>query len=297
MKVNSMDLKTFREHYIPKLDEISIEFIENLNLANTLKDSMLYSYTAGGKRLRPLLLLATLDGFNVDINKGLNTASALEFIHTSSLIHDDLPAMDDDDYRRGKLTNHKVFGEATAILAGDAFLVHANQLICDDRHLTNEKKVELIHYLASSSGANGMIGGQQLDMEFENQTITLNDLMSMHQSKTGRLFEFSLVAGAIISSQPCEVKKRLKQAASHIGIAFQIRDDILDCIGDETLLGKNVKQDEFHNKSTYVSILGIDEATRLLEKHYHLAIKELEQIEFNKSLLHTLFKLMIERNN
>ncbi|HEY8364371.1 MAG TPA: polyprenyl synthetase family protein, partial [Haloplasmataceae bacterium] len=160
-----MNFTEFSKYYIAKIDEINTFFINTLDLAEPLKNSLMYSYTAGGKRIRPLLMLSMLEAFQEDINKGLKTAACLELIHTSSLIHDDLPAMDNDDYRRGKLTNHKVFGEATAILAGDSLLVDSIRLITDDDLLDNEIKVQLISYLSNCVGAKGMIGGQQLDIE------------------------------------------------------------------------------------------------------------------------------------
>src|SRR5690554_116531 len=196
-----MNLNDFKDTYIKKIDKINISFINSLDVAKKLKESMLYSYTAGGKRLRPLLLLATYYAFENDISKALYTAASLELIHTSSLIHDDLPAMDNDDYRRGKLTNHKIYGEATAILAGDSLLVNSYQLIVNDQSLSPDIRLKLIDKLANCSGANGMIGGQQLDLESENKVVDVETIKKTSLYKTGKLIEFALVAPAIITRQ------------------------------------------------------------------------------------------------
>lgn len=291
-----MNLQTFSAHYRPLIDEASIQFIESLDLANHLKEAILYSYNAGGKRIRPLLLLSVVHAFDIDLQKAIHTAAALELIHTSSLIHDDLPAMDDDDYRRGKLTNHKVFGEATAILAGDALLVNAFEMITRDPLLTDYQKVQLIRELAACSGANGMIGGQQLDIENEQLPITLEELMTIHEHKTGKLLQFALLAGGIISNQTEAVLNRLKNAAYHIGIAFQIKDDLLDVCGDAEVIGKPINSDEKNHKTTYVTLLGLEESNQKCEMHYQKAIDIIHELKMNDSILEELFKLIIKRN-
>lgn len=291
-----MNFNSFTQKYHKILDETSIQFINSLQLADTLKNAILYSYTAGGKRIRPLLLLATIYAFNDDVLKGINSSCALEFIHTSSLIHDDLPAMDDDDYRRGKLTNHKVFGEAGAILAGDALLVNAFQLICEDKYLTTNQQVSLINYLCICSGANGMIGGQQIDIENENQQIDINFLMKIHAHKTGKLIEFALVAGAIIANQNDQVISVLKEASYHIGIAFQIKDDLLDVVGNKDLIGKSTNSDEKNHKITYVSLLGLDKCFEKLNEHYQRSLKLIKNLDIDTSLIEEIFNLIIERN-
>jgi len=291
-----MDLKDFRSHYLQLVDELSISYINSLNLAENLKASILYSYTAGGKRIRPLLLLATIHAFDGDVLMGIHTASALEFIHTSSLIHDDLPAMDNDDYRRGKLTNHKIYGQATAILAGDALLVNAFHLIACCPLLPDGIKVALIESLGSCSGANGMIGGQELDIENEDNVLNLAMLKKINEHKTGKLLEFALLSGAIITNQKKEVLTILKEASYHIGIAFQIKDDILDVIGNKALIGKPTNSDEKNHKCTYVSLLGIDQANIELMFHYKKALSLIHQLNINSNLMEAIFELIIKRD-
>ncbi len=291
-----MKLEEFSTIYIQKIDEVNRSFIESLNLADSLKEAIYYSYTAGGKRIRPLLLLAMLKAFNEDILKGINTACSLELIHTSSLIHDDLPAMDNDDYRRGKLTNHKVFGEATAILAGDSLLVNPFQLIARDDRLNSEIKVSLIEELAKSSGANGMIGGQQLDIENENKEIDIEMLKKIDYHKTGKLVEFALVAPAIIAKQSDKVISVIRNVSYHIGIAFQIKDDILDVVGSKELIGKPLNSDEKNHKYTYVSLLGLDKAKEALNNHYHEALNLIKSLKIDTYLIEEIFKLIVERN-
>ncbi len=292
-----MDFNSFSQNYRELLDKTSIHFLNSLQLANALKEAILYSYTAGGKRIRPLLLLATIYAFNEDVVKGINSGCALEFIHTSSLIHDDLPAMDDDDYRRGKLTNHKVFGEASAILSGDALLVNAFQLISEDKYLTPNQKISLVKNLAICSGANGMIGGQQIDVENENKQIDLDFLMKINAHKTGKLIEFSLVAGAIIANQNEQVISVLKKVSFHIGIAFQIKDDLLDVIGNKEIIGKLTNSDEKNHKITYVSLLGIDKCNKKLTEHYQKSMDLIRSLNINSSFIEEIFKLIIERDN
>lgn len=290
-----MAFQAFVDDSITQLEQAGVQFIERLTLADRLKEAMLYSFTAGGKRLRPLLLLSVLDGFGIPVETGLNTALALEFIHTSSLIHDDLPAMDDDDLRRGKPTNHKVFGEATAILAGDALLLHAFELIATDPHLSAETKVSLIRLLSHSSGANGMVGGQQLDIENENKPLSIDQLDTINENKTGQLISFSLVAGGMIAGVDEETIERLRKAAHGLGLAFQIQDDVLDVIGDEALLGKATMQDERNDKTTYVRLLGLEQAKQKVSDYYQDAINEIDRLRLQSDFLHQLLRLIIER--
>src|SRR5690625_1592167 len=201
---------------------------------------MSYSLFAGGKRLRPILLLASYNTFASNKEKVFKTAAALEMIHTYSLIHDDLPAMDDDDYRRGKLTNHKVFDEATAILAGDALLTYSFEIIAEDPSLNDVEKVYLLRMLSKKSGPKGMVAGQILDLAYENKDITLEQLEEIHHLKTGQLLKFPILAGAFLGNATEEELKYLEEFAHYIGLIFQIQDDILDVIGDEEKLGKPV---------------------------------------------------------
>lgn len=289
-------LESFIEQVVPQIDEINRSFLNSLNLAPRLKEAMLYSYNAGGKRIRPVLLLAVIAGFNSDIKRGFRTACSLELIHTSSLIHDDLPAMDNDDYRRGLPTNHKVYGEATAILAGDSLLVDSYRLITTDELLTLEERVRLASELSACAGANGMIGGQELDIENENSDIDLDTLVTINKHKTGKLIEFALISGAIIAKQNEEVIYTMRKIGEHIGIAFQIKDDILDVEGDKRILGKNTQSDEKNKKTTYVKLLGLEGAKQACQEHYEAALSLLKSLNMNTALVETIFRLIIDRD-
>ncbi|NQD69049.1 polyprenyl synthetase family protein, partial [Bacillus haikouensis] len=208
-----------------------LDFVNERDMPSTIRDAMIYSLQAGGKRIRPILLLAVIEGYGKEIRSGMKTAAALEMIHTYSLIHDDLPSMDDDDLRRGKPTNHKVFGEAMAILAGDGLLTHSFQLIAEDDLISSNQKIKLLSLLAKCAGPEGMVGGQVADIEGENKRLTVDELESIHVRKTGKLLIFSALAGAIISGASEEEQNKLENFAHHIGLAFQIQDDILDIEG------------------------------------------------------------------
>ncbi|MBT2214411.1 polyprenyl synthetase family protein [Virgibacillus dakarensis] len=221
---------------------------------------MLYSIEAGGKRLRPILLTASFEAYDQDKQKIISTAAALEMIHTYSLIHDDLPAMDDDDFRRGKPTNHRVFDEATAILAGDALLTYSFQIISDDPLLTDRQKIFLIKLLSQASGPNGMVAGQMMDIEAENNAVSLERLEEIHALKTGELIKFAIIAGAFIGGATNKQLEFLDQFAYNLGLIFQVQDDILDVIGDQDKIGKPVGSDEGNNKSTYPKLLGTEGA-------------------------------------
>jgi geranylgeranyl diphosphate synthase type II len=272
------------------------DFLEKTSQSEILFDSMVYSLDAGGKRFRPLLLLATVDFFGQTLeNSHYEIAAALEMIHTYSLIHDDLPAMDDDDLRRGKPTNHKVYGEGLAILAGDALLTESFHLV-SEIEVESALKVELIRLLAKASGSAGMIAGQVEDVLGEGKKINFRELQKMHQKKTGMLIQFAVEAGVLMSTQSFEMKKWLLEYAQNVGIAFQIRDDLLDVLGDGAAIGKKVGADEAHNKNTYVSLLGIEGATKAFENHCDLATESLQKAKdlLNKSEEVTLLEIIIE---
>lgn len=212
--------------------------IPKSKMETSLEESMRYSLEAGGKRIRPLLLLATLDMLSEEgYQKGMSSALALEMIHTYSLIHDDLPAMDNDDYRRGKPTNHKVYGEWMAILAGDALLTKAFELIATQNDLKPNIQIQLIQSLAQASGHLGMVGGQTLDMQSESQQLTLSQIQTIHEHKTGALIHFAIVAAAIIAEAPPRITQLLSDFAKQLGVIFQIKDDLLDVYGDQEKLG------------------------------------------------------------
>jgi geranylgeranyl diphosphate synthase, type II len=234
-----------------------------------LHQAMRYSLFAGGKRIRPVLTIAAAEAVDGDINKVLPAAAALELIHTYSLIHDDLPAMDDDDYRRGRLSNHKVFGEATAILAGDALLTFAFELLVRESLIAGVE-AEKINFalleLASAAGTFGMIGGQAMDLSAEGQKVNLNGLETIHKCKTGALLRAAVRIGAGVSGANQAQLQGLTSYAESLGLAFQIKDDILDIEGESQKLGKQAGSDLLKDKSTYPSLLGLQEAKRLLSQ-------------------------------
>ncbi|MCO7176601.1 polyprenyl synthetase family protein [Sporolactobacillus kofuensis] len=258
---------------------------------------MLYSLQAGGKRIRPILLFATLHLLNKDKMIGLSTALGLEMIHTYSLIHDDLPAMDDDDLRRGKPTNHVIFGEGTAVLAGDALLTAAFEVIAKDPHLDTQTKSKVLGMLAEAAGPEGMVGGQEDDLEAEGHTLQLDDLISIHRRKTGKLIRFSVEVGAVLANATELQTESLIRYSEHIGLAFQIGDDILDIIGDEEKIGKPVGSDLTNNKSTYVSLLGMDGAKEKLEQQVSAAIASLREIGLEDSLLAEFATYLLHRTH
>ncbi|KAF1297141.1 geranyl transferase [Enterococcus sp. JM4C] len=271
--------QTFAEQHLPYVEEELVSFIEKHTTNEELKKSMLYSVNAGGKRIRPQLLLAVVASFHKTVGAGAyQTAAALEMVHTYSLIHDDLPAMDDDDLRRGKATNHKVFGEATAILAGDSLLTMAFQLV-SMAQIESEPKLLLIQQFAQAAGGAGMVSGQAADMQAENKTITVEELAKIHEDKTGKLIEFALVAGGVLANQPVEVLEELRQLAGHLGLAFQIRDDLLDVTSTTEQLGKNTQRDAELNKSTYPGLLGLAEAKLALDEELVAAERTIDRIQ------------------
>jgi geranylgeranyl diphosphate synthase type II len=230
-----------------------------------LAEAMQYSLTAGGKRLRPILLLSVVEAFGALTERAMPAACAIELVHTYSMIHDDLPAMDDDDFRRGKPTNHKVFGEAMAILAGDGLLTHAFYCLtqsCRDFGLSAERTVAIVMELAELAGPRGMVGGQAADMEGEQGVTRLDQLEAIHTRKTGDLIVFSLRAGGHIAEASDEQLAALELFGRKLGLAYQIQDDVLDIIGDETKLGKQCGSDEQQHKVTYPYFLGVEACKR-----------------------------------
>ena len=254
------------------------EFYGDQQFASSLREAVLYSIHAGGKRIRPYLLLEVLESLQVPITIAhAQVAAALEMIHTGSLIHDDLPAMDDDDFRRGRLTNHKKFGEALAILAGDALFLDPYALIAQ-ADLPNEIKVDLIASLSLSSGSMGMVAGQVLDMEGEGKHLNLEELQTIHSNKTGKLLAFPFQAAGVIAGLDENLQKQLKTVGELIGLAFQVRDDILDVTASFEEIGKTPQKDLQAEKSTYPALLGLDEAKVFCNQTLDLANEKLDVI-------------------
>ena len=254
------------------------EFYGDQQLAANLREAVLYSIHAGGKRIRPYLLLEVLESLQVPITLAhAQVAAALEMIHTGSLIHDDLPAMDDDDFRRGRLTNHKKFGEALAILAGDALFLDPYALIAQ-ADLPNEIKVDLIASLSLSSGSMGMVAGQVLDMEGEGKHLNLEELQTIHANKTGKLLAFPFQAAGVIARLDENFQKQLKIVGELIGLAFQVRDDILDVTASFEEIGKTPQKDLQAEKSTYPALLGLDEAKVFCNRTLDQANEKLDVI-------------------
>ena len=239
---------------------------KNLPVSSDLITAILYSVDSGGKRIRPLIFLDLLEGFGLELTPShFDVAASLEMIHTGSLIHDDLPAMDNDDYRRGRLTNHKKFDEATAILAGDSLFLDPFALVAQTE-LSAEIRVQLIQALSYASGTFGMVGGQMLDMKGEDLELDLSQLAKIHENKTGKLLTFPFVAAGIVSQQEDRVMENLKEAGRLIGLAFQVRDDILDVTADFEELGKTPGKDVVAGKSTYPALLGLEKSYAILEE-------------------------------
>ena len=240
--------------------------LQELSYPETIAKGMEYAVLNGGKRLRPFLLFATLELLNEDISKGVKSAIALEMIHSYSLVHDDLPALDNDDYRRGKLTTHKVFGEAEGILIGDSLLTYAFYVLSQKNleFLSSEQIVKIISKTSEYAGINGMIGGQMIDIESENKKIDLETLKYIHSHKTGKLIKLPIEIACIIANLGKDKREVLEEYADLIGIAFQVKDDILDVEGTFEDLGKPVGSDIDLHKATYPSILGMEESKKIL---------------------------------
>lgn len=253
-------------------------FYGDQQFASSLRESILYSVHAGGKRIRPYLLLEVLESLQVSLSPAhAQVAAALEMIHTGSLIHDDLPAMDNDDFRRGRLTNHKVYGEALAILAGDALFLDPYALIAQ-ADLPSQTKVDLIANLSLASGSMGMVAGQVLDMEGEGQQLSLEELQTIHANKTGRLLAFPFQAAGIIAGLDENLQKQLKTVGELIGLAFQVRDDVLDVTASFEEIGKTPQKDLRAEKSTYPALLGLDQAIEFCNQTLDQANAKLEEI-------------------
>ena len=259
-----MDLKNYLKECLVRVDRALDSYLPAEDtLPVTLHKAMRYSVFAGGKRIRPVLMIAACEAVGGDAERVLPAACAMEMIHTYSLIHDDLPAMDDDDFRRGRPTNHRVFGEAAAILAGDALLTEAFILLSDaqiNARVPAEIRCRVLHTIARCAGSQGMVGGQVVDMESEGKTIDLPTLQYIHTRKTGALILAAIQTGALLGGADEASLAALTRYGEAAGLAFQIADDILDVVGDQAVIGKDVGSDQERGKATYVALLGLEEA-------------------------------------
>ncbi|MFS9042484.1 polyprenyl synthetase family protein [Streptococcus cristatus] len=268
-----------REHKIRQIGLTIQDFYQSKGVSSDLIETILYSVEAGGKRIRPLLLLELLEGFGLELTPAhFQVAAALEMIHTGSLIHDDLPAMDNDDYRRGRLTSHKKFGEDMAILAGDSLFLDPYGLVAM-AELPSQVKVELIAELSLAAGSFGMVAGQVLDMQGEGCKLTMDQLQTIHANKTGKLLAYPFVAAGIIAQTGQSVLGKLRQAGELLGLAFQVRDDILDVTASFDQIGKTPQKDLAAEKSTYPALLGLDGARDFFDETLEQAKSLLEQLE------------------
>ena len=279
-------------------DQVSKNVKKIIGNSNLIEKAMSYSVLGESKMIRAGLIIAS-GKINKNISKSslITFASAVELIHTYSLIHDDLPAMDDDDLRRGKKSNHIKFGEANAILAGDALQTLAYEIICNDSSIKDKYKIEAIKMISKACGKNGMVYGQHLDINAETKKIDKHSIENIHQLKTGKLIQCSVMLGQISNENNNEINS-FKSFGKKIGLAFQITDDILEAISSEEILGKDIQSDVKNCKSTYVSILGIDESKKESKKLMESAISDLQNIESkDKDLLIELAKYISLREN
>lgn len=293
-----MDIKEYLAEKKAAIDSALQEFLPAENLKpEIIHKAMRYSVFAGGKRLRPILVMASAQAVGGSPCNVVPAACAMEMIHTYSLIHDDLPAMDNDDYRRGKLTNHKVFGEAIAVLAGDALLTHAfNVLTYCSKVFPPERVNRVIGEISKAAGTFGMVGGQVADLEAEGKVISKEDLAYIHSNKTGALFIASVRTGGILSGATEEQLEALTLYGKHFGMAFQITDDILDVTGDSVKLGKMVGSDMRNNKATFPSLYGIEESRKTVKEESRRAEEIAEALGSSAQPLGQIVRYLVARD-
>ncbi|MBU7007661.1 polyprenyl synthetase family protein [Phosphitispora fastidiosa] len=298
--MNKDTLKREINDRVRLIDQALDNYLSNSAMPETLHQAMRYSVFAGGKRLRPVLLLASAEAVGGNADLLLPAAAAFEMVHTYSLIHDDLPAMDNDDFRRGQPTNHKVFGEAMAILAGDGLLTEAFGLItecCVSESIAPGTVVTVIKELSLAAGPFGMIGGQAADISSENQSIDKEVLDYIHSHKTGALFKACVRAGAIMGGGSAEQLAALTRYAENLGLAFQITDDVLDVEGDSRKLGKTVGSDERLKKATYPSLYGLEVSKKLAADAVDRTLRALDMFGREADLLRYIAGYLLERDN
>ncbi len=293
-----MDFYKELEEKIIEVNKSLEKFIEEKEAPqSTIYKAMNYSINAGGKRIRPVIMLACSELIGGTSDGVMPFACALEMIHTYSLIHDDLPCMDNDDLRRGKPTNHKVFGEAMAVLAGDALLNKAFETILKNSQVSPNMTIAALSEIATASGTEGMIGGQVIDIESEDKQIDAVTLMTLHLNKTGALIMAAAKVGALLSGGGREDLLSMEEFSRYLGIAFQIKDDILDVEGSEEALGKKIGADEENKKSTFVSIYGLEQSKKILCDYTEKAIEILSSYGEKAEFLIELCKFLLSREN
>jgi len=297
-----MDLKAYLKEQCARIDTALDKYLpKESELPHSLHKSMRYSVFAGGKRVRPILMLAACQAVGGDTDAAVPAACAMEMIHTYSLIHDDLPAMDDDDFRRGNPTNHKVFGEAIAILAGDGLLTEAFKLMSDPRFAASVPpagRLAVIHQIATCAGSYGMVGGQVVDMESEGRKdIDLPTVQYIHTHKTGALIKAAVVAGAILGGADEKKLAAITRYGEAAGLAFQIADDILDIEGTTEEIGKDAGSDEARGKATYPAVIGLAAAKLEAQAMMDEAFKALEIFGNEADPLREIAAYIVKRKN
>ena len=296
-----MELKDYLKDRSALVDQALDHWLPGVGvLPASLHESMRYSIFAGGKRLRPILMIAASEAVGGTAQQVMHAACALEMIHTYSLVHDDLPAMDDDEFRRGRPTNHKVYGEARAILAGDALLTEAFRLLADadaNRLISPATVLRVIELVARYAGSQGMVGGQVVDMESEGQDIDFPTLEYIHTHKTGGLILASVQVGALLGGGDEEQISALTRFGGAAGLAFQIADDILDIVGDQAELGKDIGSDQARGKATYPALLGLTEARQRAKELCDIAVSSIDSLGAAAETLQVLARYIVNRNS
>jgi farnesyl diphosphate synthase len=288
MSASAASLETVLDALLPMRDALEGRVFE----------AMRYSTLAGGKRLRPFLVMEGARLFGVNENCALRVGAAIEMVHCYSLVHDDLPAMDDDDLRRGRPTTHKKYDEATAILAGDGLLTRAFEVLAHpSTHGDAQVRADLVLALAAAAGAEGMVGGQMIDLAAENQQLDITAITRLQRLKTGALIAFSAEAGAILGKAPSQARQALTGYAHDLGLAFQIADDLLDVEGSAEQVGKKTGKDAAHGKATFVSILGVERARAQADMLAAQACQHLDMFAERAELLRQLARFVVERKS
>lgn len=298
MTADSSRLQDFIAEHSRLVNQFMEQSLANIPAAGSLVDTMRYALLSGGKRIRPLLLMATIEATGGNPRVGLAAAAALEMVHCYSLIHDDLPAMDNDSLRRGQPTSHIVYGEANAILAGDGLQALAFDLIAREASYSPEQRLHLIKLLAKASGAEGMVAGQAIDLSVVGQALDSDSLEHMHLLKTGALLEASVLMGAICNQLSDEkLLAALRAYAQAVGLAFQVRDDIMDVQSDTLTLGKTQGKDAAHNKPTFISLMGLEGARKKAAQLHSKAINALNSGSLSHTILSDLSAYIVARNS